>query len=489
MSNTNIIKVNYNPSPTFLRFHQDNSMVRAVGGPVAAGKSVGMVMEILLRAMAQNAFRGVRRTRWGVVRNTYNELKNTTIKTWLDWIPPELGPIKMTAPPTSVITIPDIGDGTRVESEIIFLALDREEDQAKLRSFELTGLWINEAQFSDAEIIRVGLQRTGRYPKIERDENYQVIPGSGCSWSGLIMDFNMVDTDHPLFKALQVEKREGWKTFLQPGALLEEPDPEDSAKRIWVPNPEAENIENLQGGYDYYLKKLPGMKRSQILVDFCAKWGVSVTGQPVYAETYDDDYHIAQEEIKVDKSLPVLIGVDFGLHPAMVFGQVLRTGQLVILKELVPNQPSGVSLEEFLEDWYRPFITEHFSGVRTFQGWGDPAGRGRSNIDKRSPFMLMAAANIRCMPTYTNEFLPRKEAIEKFLMKRNGFLLNPSCVQLRKGFLGGYGYKKLNGLAKSHPEKNESSHPHDAAQYLALGILSQGRREAVRIGGSAGVAF
>lgn len=482
-------KVNYNPSPTFLKFHKDNSMVRAVGGPVAAGKSVGMVMEILLRAMAQQSFRGVRKTRWAVVRNTYNELKNTTIKTWLDWIPPELGGIKMTAPPTSLVTIPDIGDGTRMEAEVIFLALDREEDQAKLRSFELTGLWINEAQFSDAEIIRVGLQRTGRYPKIERDEHHNVIPGSGCSWSGLIMDYNMVDTDHPLFNALEVEKRKGWKNFIQPGALMEVDDPDDAPKKMWVPNPLAENIENLQGGYDYYLTKLPGMKRSQILVDFCAKWGVSIIGQPVYSESYDDDYHVSETEIKVDKSLPVLIGVDFGLHPAMIFGQVLRTGQVTILKELAPNQPSGVGLEEFLADWYLPFITEHFSGVRVFQGWGDPAGRGRSAIDKRSPFMVLAAANIRCEPTYTNEFLPRKEAVEKLLMKRNGFVLNPSCVQLRKGFLGGYGYKKVNGLAKTHPEKNSASHPHDGLQYLALGILSQGRRATNTVGGNKGVAF
>jgi hypothetical protein len=299
----------------------------------------------------------------------------------------------------------------------------------------------------------------------------------------------MVDTEHHLFEAFEVEKRKGWKLWVQPPAIMEVDDPDNEGKKIWVGHPDAENIQNLQQGYNYYLDKLPGMKRSQILVDFCAQWGVTVIGQPVYAETYDDDYHISDDEIKPDKSLPVYMGVDFGLHPAITFGQIMRDGRLVILKELDPHQPSGVSLEEFLEDWYRPFILEHFVGVRQFEGWGDPAGRGRSALDKATPYMMLASAGIRCTPTLTNEFLPRKEAVEKFLMKRNGIVLNPSCIRLRKGFLGGYGYKKIAGVPKTHPDKNDFSHIHDSLQYLCLGLLTRGQRKAVTQGGGGGLAF
>lgn len=491
----NVKKVNYTPTPTFEKFHRDSSMVRAVGGPVGSGKSVGMVMEILLKGLQQQPFRGVRKTRWAIVRNTYSELKFTTIKTWLDWIPSEIGTVKLTAPPTAKVIIPDIGDNTRVEIEVVFLALDREEDQAKLRSFELTGIWFNEGQFLDEEILRVGLQRTGRYPKVEQDEHGKVIEGSGPTWSGAILDFNLVDTEHLLYRAFKTEKRKGWKVWIQPPAIEEIDDPETPGEKIWLGNPNAENIKshanesNKWDGYRYYLDKLPGMKRSQILVDFCAQWGVSVVGQPVYAETYDDEYHIAEEEIKVDKSLPLYMGIDFGLHPAIVFGQVMRDGKLVILKEIDPNQPSGVGLEEFLDDYYRPFVLEHFVGVRQFEGWGDPAGRGRNAIDKRSPFMVLATAGVRCSPTLTNEFLPRKESVEKFLMKRNGLILNPSCTRLRKGFLGGYGYKKVNGLPKTHPEKNGFSHIHDSLQYLCLGILTQGRSKVVTQSSGGGIAF
>jgi hypothetical protein len=450
-----------------------------------------MIMDLLSLAIMQLPHNGVRKTRWFIIRNTYNELKNTTLKTWADWVPVELGVVKMTSPPSCKVVMPNIGDDTRVEAEFIFLALDREEDQAKLRSLEVTGGWFNEAQFANEEIVRVALQRTGRYPKLEKDDNGVTIESSGATWSGLLLDFNMVDTEHFLFKAFETEKRAGWRLFRQPPAIMEVPDPDgppDEKRMMWVGHPDAENIQNLKSGYNYYLTKISSMVRSQILVDFCAQWGITVTGQPVFQGSYDDDYHMASEELKADKTLPVLMGVDFGLHPAMVFGQQQRDGRFVILKELDPNQPSGVSLQEFIEDYYRPFINEHFVGVRSFESWGDPAGRGRSGLDKSTPYMMLAGAGIRCTPANTNEFLIRKEAVEMFLNKRNGITINPSCVRLRKGFMGAYGYKKTSTGVRPTPEKNEFSHIHDALQYLALGVLGGGARKKAT-GGSNGLSY
>lgn len=499
-TNQNIVRISYNPAPTLLRFHQSKAKVRGVGGPIGSGKTVAMVMEVLLRAATQTPYRNVRRTRWLIVRNTYNELKTTTLKTWQAWVPSALGPIRTTNPPTTTIRIPDIGDGTSVECEVLFLALEDEADEEKLRSFEATGIWICEAQFSDKTIVEKAQDRLGRYPKTEQDEHGNTIIGTGPSWTGLIMDFNMPDTDHFLYEAFVTERRKGWELFHQPAALLEvqDPDfPDDPKRLIWVPNPEAENIQNLANpandydGFRYYLDNIAGKKRSAILIDYCARWGISQVGLPVYAETYDDEVHIAKTSIKVDKSLPLLVGIDFGLHPAIIFGQLLRTGTLAVLGEIVPESESGTSLEEFLSDYYRPYLLEHFVGVRTIEGWGDPAGRGRSAIDKRSPFRLLLTAGVNCKPTYTNEFVPRKEAVEKFLMRRNGIMINPTCRKLRKAFMGGYGYPKRGGLFLSRPEKNHPwSDVSDALQYLCLGVLSVGRPGTQESrGGSNGTSF
>jgi hypothetical protein len=478
----NVRQINYFPSPTFEDFHRDDTEVRGVGGPINSGKSSGMCMEVFTRAMRQHAYRGVRRSRWAIVRNTYNELKSTTIKTWLDWVPESLGVIKMTSPPTVTVQIPDIGDGTSMHLEVIFLALDREEDEKKLRSLELTGVWINEAQFAQEKILETALSRTARYPKVDTDNNGEPIQGSGCSWSGMILDFNLTDMEHHIYKAFVLEKRPTWKLWLQPPAILEAQDPafpDDKTKVVWVGNPQAENIKYSAKGYDYYLTKVASMKRSQILVEFCGKWGVSQVGQPVFAETYDDDVHAPEEEPKYDNTLPLYLAIDFGLHPGIVFGQMSRTGTLNILAEIAPSEPSGVSLEELLSDYYRPYVLEHFIGAKNIYGWGDPAGRGRSANDKVSPYMVMKKYGIICQPASTNSFLPRKEAVETFLMKRNGFVLARKCVKLRKGFLGTYGYKKVNGIAKTEPEKTAESHPHDALQYLCLGVLGENKKAAV----------
>jgi hypothetical protein len=50
--------------------------------------------------------------------------------------------------------------------------------------------------------------------------------------------------------------------------------------------------------------------------------------------------------------------------------------------------------------------------------------------------------------------------------------LSPDCKVLRKGFNGGYRYRRIQNVGdeKYHniPEKNRFSHIHDALQYAAL---------------------
>ena len=59
---------------------------------------------------------------------------------------------------------------------------------------------------------------------------------------------------------------------------------------------------------------------------------------------------------------------------------------------------------------------------------------------------------------------------------RDGFVIDPSCSVLRKGFMGGYRYSRVQVSGteryREEPDKNEYSHPHDALQYLALGVKS-----------------
>src|ERR1700751_3262017 len=73
-------------------FLRDRSHVSIIRGSIGSGTSSASMMKLYSIAMEQwpNPSTGLRHTRWGVVRNTYPDLKNTTVKTWLDWFPEEL---------------------------------------------------------------------------------------------------------------------------------------------------------------------------------------------------------------------------------------------------------------------------------------------------------------------------------------------------------------------------------------------------------------
>src|SRR5580765_8559626 len=107
--------INYNASPTISQFHRDvTSFIRVILGPVGGGKTIGCLMEILIRAFAQAPYKGLRRTRWAVVRSTYPELKNTTLKSFQAWVPERMCHVNM-QPPFSGMVKQDLGDGTSVE--------------------------------------------------------------------------------------------------------------------------------------------------------------------------------------------------------------------------------------------------------------------------------------------------------------------------------------------------------------------------------------
>lgn len=469
----------YVPGPTLLRFHNDDSLVRGVVGPVGSGKSVGCAMELLARSVRQAPHAdGVRRTRWGVIRNAYPELRSTTMKTVRDWLPSEIFDTVSSFPITGTLDFV-LPDGTRVLSEWVFVALDRPEEVKKLKSLELTGVWMNEASELAPEVLDMAIARIGRYPGMMQ---------GGPTWSGIILDTNAPSEDSWWYELFEQEKPVGYVVYHQPPAVQQTPDP-ITGKPIWVGHPEAENIQNLKDGYEYYLRQIPGKSPAWINVFLCAKYGESLIGRPVFAGEFNLQAHVppaGDPPLKPDRNNVVGIGFDWGLYPAAVFGQVDRLGSLNILYEIAPE--TDVSLEAFIEDYITPVIMEHFQGC-SFVGYGDPAGRGRSQIDKRTPFQLINQAGIRCTPTHSNEFLVRRDAVASFLNRRDGFMLSSQCIKLRRALLRDYRYERLsggNGEYKTRPEKNMASHVADALQYLCLGIRGFNRIPTVNRGGSDG---
>lgn len=212
------VAVTYDAPPTVRRFMDSGAFVRAVVGPVGSGKSSGCIVEILARACEQKPGPdGIRRTRFAIIRNTYPELRDTTRKTFEQWIPPELGKWHEQSF-TFHIRFAD------VDCEVLFRALDRPEDVKKLLSLELTGAYINEAREVPKAVLDVLQARVGRYPS-KKD--------GGPSWFGVWMDTNPWPTTSEFYKLFSEQKPDGFELFEQPSGLAAN----------------AENVENLPPGY------------------------------------------------------------------------------------------------------------------------------------------------------------------------------------------------------------------------------------------------
>src|ERR1700681_1808942 len=134
----------YIPTATGKLFHASNGFVDLVIGPYGSGKSTMCAQRIVESACRMPFWdNGQRRARWAVVRNTSGELNSTTLQTWLQWFG-DLGCIKKRQKPLLMYEH-EFNDGNGiVRLELIFIALDRPDDVRKIKSLELTGVYLNE---------------------------------------------------------------------------------------------------------------------------------------------------------------------------------------------------------------------------------------------------------------------------------------------------------------------------------------------------------
>lgn len=459
--------INYAAPPTIGRFMRSDDFMRLLMGPFGSGKSVGMIMEMLRRAHEQAPDRtGKRRTRWAIVRNTYPELRDTTKKTWDDWVPAVAGEWSVGEFSFMLRT----GD---VEAEFLFRALDRPEHVKKLLSLELTGAWVNEAREVPYAVVKMLLGRLRRFPAMK--------DGVGPTWSGLILDTNPPDDDSWIYNFFEEERPINASIFKQPGGRTpqaenlghwETPDgmtvgffPQDKpAGARWVPH--------LDPNYYTDLATVNASDAEWVKGHVDGQYASTRTGKPIYPE-FVHSTHV-QEPSKLPADAPLLLGMDFGLTPALAFAQRDPSdGQLQFVDELVADD---LGAARFAEDAVR-YLGREYKG-RPISGHGDPGGEQRAQTDERTAFDIVNAAGLPLSPCHTNDFTVRREAVGRGLTRltlrgRPAIVFGPKCKKLIKAMGGRYQYRRISAPGETRfrdvPDKNEYSHIAEAAQYLAVG--------------------
>jgi len=451
----------YFPYPTLARFHNDDSKIRLIRGPYGSGKSSAMCAEIVLRACAMPpCYDGIRRAKTAIIRNTYPELKTTSIKTWQEWFG-HIGLISENNSPP-MIYVHRFNDGMGIiELEIVFLALEGEQDVRKLKSLDLTNAWINEAKELPIAVLDHLGWRVGRYPAAKMCKHEY--------WSGVFMDTNPPPTDHWIYRLFEEQKLSGHSIYAQPPGVIKVDDG-------YVANPEAENVQVVANDgkglkSDYYTSAIIGKNEEFIKVYAMGEYGIVIEGKPVYPQ-YNDDLH-SVATIPFDDGQPLLLNFDFGLTPACLLMQDIK-GQKRCIKEFVTER---MGIRELVESIIIPFVKKNFPNSAIYATC-DPSGSRGMDTDTVSCIMVVREFGIDVEPSITNGITTRIEAAN-FLLNRlvEGkpavIISREGCPALRKGFLGEYCYKRVRTIGQeSYRDVPDKSHPisdiHDCFQYGSL---------------------
>ena len=473
------------PGPVATAFLYARGTVQAFNGPVGGGKTTTMMLKaarVMPIAQPPSPIDGIRRRVVTVVHVDYRKLWRGPVQTWWNLFPQDTPFGKWTGgkddPAEHQLQYLHPIDKGPIHLTMRFIAIGDNVAEDVMRGYETTDWLLMEADLLDEDVFTYAMTRLARAPG--RKHGDVVNPYVG-------LDFNAPEFDSWVFERMTTEWEENGRLFRQPPAAFE-PTPGQ-----FVINEKAENRHNLDTGY--YPRIIEELKRKDVdLVRrfVCNQPGFSKHGLAVYAEDYDDHYHVAKNELVPEPRLPLYLGMDAGGDPSAILFQVHADGQVRVLHELISRHGTGP--ERFGENLNELLASPRFHAFQRsdLAAWSDPSAfyggdAEADNLnDKDWATKVRAKTGIPIRPAeLANGLNPRLQAVRDKLRWPNsypGLLLCPRhCPMLRKGFMRGYHYgeiKRANtGGTHSHhmPVKNEFSHPHDALQYGIQGAAKYPR--------------
>lgn len=469
-------QLKYNPGPETMKYMKDRiSRATLQIGPFGTGKTTaaGFKKIMLQSQWVKPGKDGIARSKFAVVRNTYGQLRDSTIKTYLEWFPPgEFGGRYLETHKEATYRL---GNPDRLVT-LMFRALDDESDVRNLLSTEYTGAHLDEAREIKQSIFKGIMGRCKRYPsrrdydgempfllfdeggKIDTagftEEDFEkLLERINIPACAVDLTTNYPNRDHWLYKDFVSKPIPGYRIFV---------------------HTQEENKHNLPPRYyedlalDYADR--PDLLRTLVIGD----WGITYNGKLVYPE-WNHQYFVSPLPIKYEDRLFIRGWDNTGLHPGCVITQINSEMQWCILKEFW-HEDMGIT--DFCE-WVYLWCRENLHGAE-FEDYCDPAGKNR-DPNKISPKEYMQTY----FKSVGQQFYPwegiqtfkvRRESVaSRLIIKRTRpmMLVDPSCTMVIDGFEGGYCFPEIGntGIYKDQPTKNKYADIHDALQYPATRLF------------------
>ena len=453
-------KLDYTPSKTVREFMLSEAKIRAIMGCVGSGKTTGAIVELLRQSILMPQMDdGIRRSRHVIVRNSKQQLRDTTLASVVGLLPVEIYRWRE----SEMMLRLRFND---VESDWLFRSLDSPEDIQRLLSLEATFAWCEESRELPVQLLSDIEGRVGRYPSQAKGFRYR---------SGIICTTNPPEIDSDWYKLLEhLPQEEGndnsiidVDVFKQPSGL----------------SPEAENLENLRPGYYEGLAK--GKKADWVNVYVHGRYARSMSGKPVYEDSFQYDRRV-KCNLPIDPTLPVVIGLDAARNPAAVFMQIGRDGKLRKLREAIGKD---MGMKTFIASKLTPLIRNHFP-LNPLVFVGDPSWVRKNDTDDNSTMKELKKHFVTGMPgmghavksAATNDPIARINALDDPFRNwwpdgEPGIEYDAECQTLVTALRSKYRYtrkKTTDGEMRDMPDK---THPWsdiaDADQYGTLFILSK----------------
>lgn len=457
------------PGPVAAAFIADPAIATCIMGPIGSGKTTAALMRAVQCCLWQApGAGGVRRAKVAVIRDTYRNLDKTTIPSWQAWFPPTLGTWSGKEPVTHTVRFDLAGQPLELVTEFIALGDRRIEDV--MRGWEGTGAYLNEADLLAPEVLHFVSSRVGRYPSAAQ---------GGCTWSGVWLDCNAPDEDNWIYQTF-VENRAAYTFRRQPGGR------EPGAENLNYLNQSSATLrlplghpDRLAQGRRYYERMIAGKPDWWVRRFIDNQFGYDRSGQPVFLAEFSDAMHVAPAPLEADRGLPLLLGADAGLTPAIVIFQRRPNGQWRGLDEIVPDRAGPTRMAELLNQVLAERYRDH--DVQMIDAWADPSsehGADREAGEQAWIEIMAARTGINFRPAPTNELGARLDACREPMRRMidnatPGIIISPRMRVLRKAWNSGYRFRKTVVAGQTRfelkPDKNEFSHVADAAQYVLLG--------------------
>lgn len=445
-------------------------------GPLGSGKTIcsaHIIRDCMMDIPPDNT--GVRRSSWVSVRNTFNDLKRTTIADWHKVVDPSWG--KWNASDLVHYVEMTGEDDIPIKAEMHFIAFDLPGSLKKWRGQQRTGVWFNELKELPEAIMTFGLSRTGRDP---RKQSMPIDPATGKPtryWFGGIGDSNAWDDDHWLCKYqddVESGKAPDYAFFVQPGGVIRVGTSDE-----FIINPEAENMVNLDE--DYYKRQMQGASADFIAVNLGNEIGDTSTGKPVHPE-YSDRVH-SPEGVKIDyiEGLPVFMGVDFGRTPSATLFQEVAGGYQVF-DEYVMTDAAITTFAKLV----KLYLAREYNvrvGTDRVTAYCDPSGVNKTESSETSAIGLLTAAGFDAMeaPVANTDETARRKALTDPLTEiridgKPRMMIARRAKTLRTALKRKWQYRRLQvSYDERYTEVPDKSHPYsDIGEACEYGLIGRG---------------